>query len=180
MSGQPGHFVELKIDGEKLQRGFKCTMPPDAPCRRRPKDHELRESWTAEESTETGFACWAVEWVDAVGIEEAIYGGEFDGVLASVQVSITYEECVSIEPLMGATALEQDSITIPRPVVPFGPRGVPENDATADYLLEVIRKIDEGYAVIGGSNVTATVRKLLAEVGLALRALPAGGDDVQA
>ncbi len=145
MSGQPGHFVELKIEGEKLQRGFKCTMPADAPCRRRPKDHELRESWTEEESTESGLACWAVEWVDAVGIEEAIFGGEFDGVLASVPVSIAYEECVSIEPLAGATApnVELDAaraviVQIRRYLERFNPGGTRAQDAMAQALENIL------------------------------------------
>lgn len=61
-----------------------------------------------------------------------------------------------------------DTITVPRPCVPFGPKGVPQDVATANYLGDVIEKIDGGYAVVGGSNVTATVRKLLADVASAL------------
>ena len=57
-----------------------------------------------------------------------------------------------------------DMITVPRPRVPFGPDGVPEDEATANYLREVVKKIDGGYTNVGGSNVTATVRKLLVDV----------------
>lgn len=98
MSTQNYHHVELKIEGGELHHGFTCTAPEDAPCRRRPKDHEQRESWTRDESTETGFPCWAVDWVNAVGIEDAIIGYP-DRVLARVPVTISYEECVSIEPI---------------------------------------------------------------------------------
>ena len=98
MSTQNYHHVELKIEGGELHHGFTCTAPEDAPCRRRPKDHEQRESWTRDEATETGFPCWAVDWVDAVGIEGAIIGYP-DRVLARVPVTISYEECVSIEPI---------------------------------------------------------------------------------
>lgn len=59
-------------------------------------------------------------------------------------------------------------ITIPKPVVPYGPQGVPADVATADYLRELVRKIDGGYTVLGGSNVTATVRKLIIDVASAL------------
>ena len=93
------HHVELKLQGGELQRGFTCTAPEDAPCRRRPKDADMRESWTREEATETGHPCWASEWVDAVGIEDAIIGTVEDQVLASVAVTITFEEGVGIEPI---------------------------------------------------------------------------------
>ncbi|MBE7953603.1 hypothetical protein ILP86_04615 [Microbacterium sp. R1] len=98
MSTQTYHHVELKIESGELHHGFTCTAPEDAPCRRRPKDHEQRDSWSCDESTEIGFPCWAVDWVNAVGIEDAIFGYP-DQVLARVPVTISYEECVSIEPI---------------------------------------------------------------------------------
>ncbi|WP_136043317.1 MULTISPECIES: hypothetical protein [unclassified Microbacterium] len=97
MDTQNYHQVELKIQDGELHRGFTCTAPEDAPCRRRPKD-TLLESWSSEEATETGHQCWAVEWVNAVGIEDAIIGYP-DQVLASVPVAISYEEGVSIDPI---------------------------------------------------------------------------------
>lgn len=99
MNTENHHHVELKIEGGELHRGFTCTAPEDASCRRRPKDHDQRESWTAEEATEMGFPCWAADWVSAVGIEDAIIGYP-DRVLASVPVTISYEEGVSIEPVL--------------------------------------------------------------------------------
>lgn len=98
MNTENHHHVELKIEGGELHRGFTCTAPEDASCRRRPKDHEQRESWTRDQATETGFPCWAAEWVNAVGIEDAIIGYP-DQVLASVPVAISYEEGVSIDPI---------------------------------------------------------------------------------
>lgn len=92
------HHVELKIAHGELHTGFTCSAPEDAPCRRRPKDHDQRESWTNEEATETGFRCWAVEWVEAVGTDDAIVGYP-DAVLASVPVRISFEEGVGIEPV---------------------------------------------------------------------------------
>ncbi|EQM83397.1 hypothetical protein [Microbacterium maritypicum] len=96
------HHVELKLEGGELHRGFTCTAPEDAPCRRRPKDADRRESWTAEEATESGHPCWAYEWVGAVGIEDAIIGTVDDQVLASVPVTISFEEGVGIEPITTA------------------------------------------------------------------------------
>lgn len=61
-----------------------------------------------------------------------------------------------------------DTVTIPRPVVPFGPHGMSEDEGTAHYLGEVVRKIDTGFLSVGGSNVTATVRKLLLDAAAAL------------
>lgn len=62
-----------------------------------------------------------------------------------------------------------EKLTIPRPHVPFGPHGVPEKLADADYLDHAARNIAGGYAV-GGYNVTATVIKLLHDTAAALRA----------
>ena len=73
-------------------------------------------------------------------------------------------------------APEPDTITIPRPVVPFGPVSKTENEATADYLLEVVKKINGKYCTVGGSNVTATVRKLLVDAADAVRGLPVEGE----
>lgn len=56
------------------------------------------------------------------------------------------------------------TITIPRPHVPTGPVGVPEDVADAAYLRAVVRKIDGGYARVGGSGVTAMIRSLLVNV----------------
>lgn len=95
------HHVELKIEGGELHRGFTCSAPEDAPCRRRPPEPEERESWTAEEATVPGAQCWAVEWVEAVGIEDALRGYP-DRVLASVPVSISYDDGVEIEPVSTA------------------------------------------------------------------------------
>ncbi len=55
------------------------------------------------------------------------------------------------------------TITIPTPHVPFGPTGVPEHEADADYLRSAVRNIEylERGEKLWGSNVTATVVKLL-------------------
>ncbi|MGU3424012.1 hypothetical protein ACLBWV_03680 [Microbacterium paraoxydans] len=96
------HHVELKLQGGELHRGFTCTAPADASCRRRPKDADQRESWTSEEATEPSHQCWAAEWVEAVGIEDAIIGTVEDQVLASLPVAISFEEGVGIEPIATA------------------------------------------------------------------------------
>ncbi|CAN7264932.1 hypothetical protein LJR186_001202 [Microbacterium foliorum] len=97
MTTENYHHVELKIADGELRTGFTCVAPIDAPCRKRPKDSDQRESWTVEEATETGFRCWAVEWVEAVGVDEAIVSFP-DRVLASVPVLISFSEGVEIEP----------------------------------------------------------------------------------
>lgn len=67
---------------------------------------------------------------------------------------------------------EPDALTIPRPHVPFGPNGVPEHEADAVYLDHAASNL-EGKFEVGGSNVRATVVKLLRDTAAALRA--AGG-----
>lgn len=77
-------------------------------------------------------------------------------------------------------APDDATISIPTPNVPYGPHGVAPRIATADYLdrvLSKIQKVDtspDGWSShrhihIGGSNVTATVERLLADVAAALR-----------
>lgn len=68
----------------------------------------------------------------------------------------------------GASTDEQ--IMIARPVVPHGPAHLTEDEGTAHYLREVVRKIDTGFLNVGGSNVTATVRKLMLDTAAALTA----------
>lgn len=60
-------------------------------------------------------------------------------------------------------------LRIPTPNVPHGPEGVRPNIATAKYLEDVVFKIENKYAVVGGSNVTATIIKLLVDTAQALR-----------
>ncbi|AXC37964.1 hypothetical protein SEA_JACKO_106 [Microbacterium phage Jacko] len=65
-----------------------------------------------------------------------------------------------------------DAISIPRPHVPFGPEGVPEHEADADYLDHAAASL-EGHYEVGGSNVRATVVKMLRDAAAALRAASA-------
>jgi|GEM_PF-2726953 len=107
MSTENHHHVELKIEDGELRCGLTCTAPEDASCRRRPKGHEQRESWSSEEATETGFPCLATEWVSAVGIEDAIVGE--DAVLARVPVEISYEEAVWIDPVLAPVFVQNEA-----------------------------------------------------------------------
>lgn len=67
------------------------------------------------------------------------------------------------------------TITIPRPHVPYGPDHVTEDQADADYLRSAVRNIDHlsRGERIWGSNVTATVRKVLLDAADTLAAPPA-------
>jgi hypothetical protein len=65
-----------------------------------------------------------------------------------------------------------DAINIPRPHVPYGPIGIPEHMADADYLDHAAASL-EGHYEVGGSNVRATVVKLLRDTAAALRAASA-------
>lgn len=121
------HSIQLVIEDGELHRRFVCTAPGDASCRRRPEDFEDgRESWTAEEATRAGFPCWAVDWVEAVGIEDALYmDGESGTVLASVPVSIAYDEGVEVTPILDPNRAEKAEAKIAR-------------------ALEIVRESDQG------------------------------------
>ncbi|MGN7977414.1 hypothetical protein ACTJJ4_07550 [Microbacterium sp. 22195] len=72
------------------------------------------------------------------------------------------------------------TITLPRPHVPTGPQGVPEDHADADYLRAVVMKIDSGFTRVGGSGVTAMIRNLIADAAEVLEAPPSTpGRDIQ-
>ena len=55
---------------------------------------------------------------------------------------------------------EAEYITIPRPHVPHGPKGIPAEQADADYLREAARKLEEHYKPFG-SNLRAAVVELV-------------------
>ena len=60
-------------------------------------------------------------------------------------------------------------LVVPVPHVPFGPQGVPELVADATYLDHAASNL-AGKFEVGGSNVRATVVKLLRDAAFALRA----------
>lgn len=93
------HYVTLTIESGELHRGFVCESGPDATCRKRPPGWEDGggDSWSSSEATETGFDCWAVEWIEAAGIEDGLLGA--DEILARVPVLIAYDEGVEITPM---------------------------------------------------------------------------------
>lgn len=64
---------------------------------------------------------------------------------------------------------EAEHITIPRPHVPYGPEGIPAEQADADYLREAARKLEEHYKPFG-SNLRATVVKLVRDAADAVEA----------
>ena len=62
-----------------------------------------------------------------------------------------------------------EHITIKKPHIAHGPHGMTPDEATAHYLDEVARKIEQGHIVVGGHNVSAGVIDLLSSVSSALR-----------
>lgn len=66
-------------------------------------------------------------------------------------------------------AVAAQTITVRRPHVAYGPKGVPFNQADADYLREAARNIQHSQCL--GSNLTATVMGLLLDAARAVEAL---------
>lgn len=83
------HFLQVVSDeGEAPRLRLACTAPPDAFCRKRPKDD--RETWDDDSDLEPGRKCLWVEWAedggwDTIQVEE-------EGVLLSVPVDVYYDE----------------------------------------------------------------------------------------
>lgn len=67
-----------------------------------------------------------------------------------------------------------ETITIPTPHVPHGPEGIPRNVADADYMRAAVRNIKHQSRGerLWGSNLTATIVKLLEDVADALEQKP--------
>lgn len=105
------HHVQLVIESGELHPRFVCTAPEDADCRRCPEDFDRRnqESWSSAEATKNGYPCWAVDWIDVVGIEDAIICPA-DQVLASVPVTISYDEGVEIMPVTQDVLADMDAL----------------------------------------------------------------------
>ena len=143
---------------------------------------------TVRECGNCGGAGWLHEGCAEVSYADLV--AERDAALAAVErvraVAEAYDQQPDERELCGAAAQgirfaldgapEPERLSIPIPNVPFGPEGVAPTIATASYLIEVVKKIDSGYANVGGSNVTATLRKLLVDTAEALRGLPVKGE----
>lgn len=101
---------------------------------------------------------WERVW-EAAGKPGRLGSSKADGVRRYIEaVRAEAYRAGASRPVSPATG---EVVVIPRPVVPHGPHGLTENEGTAHYLRGVVRKIDSGFLTVGGSNVTATVRKLL-------------------
>lgn len=82
-----GHMIDVHMEDGSPSVSIRCLMPPDAPCRRRPSDY-------------ANHVCWAVEWVDLAG-QECINVDSHHGLLASVPVTLVYDEGPVVTPLDG-------------------------------------------------------------------------------
>lgn len=93
------HSVTITADPDGfLHLGLECTAAPGAPCRRRPVDRTLEE-WSPDDPNIEfeDDECFAVEWVNAEGFEDAVFS-EDAGVFARIPVRVSYEEGVIVAP----------------------------------------------------------------------------------
>lgn len=93
MSLRQVHTLEVVTDGGELRFEFGCSALPDAPCRRRPIDKNIGE-WDDNTALDNGgHDCWAKEWIDAVGIEDALrVSAATPRVLAQIPVNVGYAD----------------------------------------------------------------------------------------
>jgi len=96
-AGMSDHEIQVLVEYGELSFNLVCNAPVGAPCRLRPPIDELRESWLDTDPDLVDGPCWAVEWIDAAGID-ALKPEAGLGVWASIPVKINYDEGVSVTP----------------------------------------------------------------------------------
>jgi hypothetical protein len=114
----------------------------------------------------------ALEWAAGRGLGDecaaTMAGIALNGVASVLGCTKRGAHAVHLDPFsdtLWVAGNADETITIPRPHVPYGPAGVPERVADADYLRAAVRNLkhlSQGER-IWGSNLTATVVKLLTD-----------------
>lgn len=130
------HLQVVSDEGEAPRLRLVCTAPPDAFCRKRPKDD--RETWDHDSDLEPGRRCLWAEWAedggwDTIQVEE-------EGILLSAPIDIYYDEGPVI------------SIATPEPT------GA-EVTAATHALMDALDA--EGAEVAGPEDWTAAIRAAL-------------------
>jgi hypothetical protein len=112
------HNIEVVAQDSELHLRFVCRAVSGAPCRRRPPAGDDRESWSADDPTLVDGSCWAVDWVEAVGLTDGIIAGDTRGVTetwGSIPVDLSYDEAVVIAPVAPHTTLLDGSYDMSNP-----------------------------------------------------------------
>ncbi|WP_182050470.1 hypothetical protein [Changpingibacter yushuensis] len=92
------HFLDVFSSLGYPCVAFICDEPTDAPCRTRPLSGHLDEWDESEPMDGGGHPCWAEEWVNDIGIEDALRLPRMEEPLARIPISITYDGCVDARP----------------------------------------------------------------------------------
>jgi hypothetical protein len=87
------HKLEVVAEGGELRFELRCTATAGADCRMRPTDD--RESWSVGDPGLVPGECWAVDYIAAGTFEEFAQVNP-EGVIASLPVSVEYDEAVAI------------------------------------------------------------------------------------
>jgi len=165
---QAEHYCESCEDCASSPGHDRCCGCYDGVCCKEaasPAPTPDREKLIAEALEEASFRSSADDYYGQESDAEA--AAKAAGYNAAMETIEPYVK--QLAALASSPVVAPDAISIPRPVVPFGPKGLSGDEATAHYLREVDRKISTGFITVGGSNVTAAVRKMLADVVLALK-----------
>lgn len=92
-----GHEITVNVrdfDGPEVV--LLCHEEPEAPCRCRPPDWEDREEWTFAEATQSGFPCWAVQYIAEGGLDQLRYDGPSDPPFAYAgPVEVWFDDAVA-------------------------------------------------------------------------------------
>ena len=97
------HYIDITIEGDGIVTPtLRCTEPSDAPCRKRQLDVNAWDNG--------GHECWAVEWIDAVGFEEAVrLSGDY--YTFSIPVHVMYDEGPELDILPSKLSRVMDAVS---------------------------------------------------------------------
>lgn len=93
------HVIQVVADDGELRFDLVCNAPEDAWCRRRPSEYQEDQwvdEWIDTDPDLVDGPCWAVEWIDAAGLEGMRAEGV--GVWVTIPVEVSYDEGVVVVP----------------------------------------------------------------------------------
>lgn len=91
------HALQIVSNCGELSIALACRAVEGADCRMRPPIGSDRENWVVGEPGLVDGPCWALDWIEATSIQEAlVFDGGGDGVVLAAEVNVSYDEGVIV------------------------------------------------------------------------------------